>query len=80
MENSMDHIEVLPAVISKPTLFKKLRALLLEARTTFRKDGFKGVWRRYGWKIFAVFFVYYLIRDLFLYVFLPWFIIKNFNS
>ena len=45
-----------------------------EAKDTFKASGLKGVIRRYGWKFFAVFFAYYLIRDITLYVLLPWYL------
>ena len=48
--------------------------VLREAKQTFRESGLKGVIRRYGWKFFAVFFAYYLIRDVTLYILLPWYL------
>ncbi|MFV8259163.1 hypothetical protein ACNQKP_15250 [Bdellovibrio bacteriovorus] len=48
-----------------------------EAKQIFRESGLKGVIRRYGWKFFAVFFAYYLIRDVTLYIILPWYLAKN---
>lgn len=50
---------------------------VVEARQEFKKGGFKGVFRRYGWKLFAVFFVYYLVRDVTLYILLPWYIAQK---
>lgn len=58
----------------------RLRRASQEVRTTFREAGFKGVLRRYGWKVFAVFFVYYLVRDLTLYIAIPWLIAHHFTS
>lgn len=48
-----------------------------EAKTVFRKDGFKGLLRTYGWKLMALFFMYYLIRDITLYILLPWMAAKG---
>lgn len=45
--------------------------ILREVRQVFRESGIKGVIRRYGWKVFAVFFIYYLVRDITLYILLP---------
>lgn len=45
-----------------------------EARQVFRESGFKGVIKRYGWKVFALLFVYYLVRDITLYILLPWYL------
>lgn len=48
--------------------------VVLEAKQIFREKGIKGVIRRFGWKFFAVFFIYYLIRDVTLYILLPWYL------
>lgn len=48
-----------------------------EARVIFREQGAKAVVRRFGWKLFAAFFIYYLIRDSFLYILLPYLITKG---
>ncbi|WP_295905038.1 hypothetical protein [uncultured Bdellovibrio sp.] len=45
--------------------------VIREAKQVFREGGIKGVLRRYGWKVFAVFFVYYLVRDITIYILLP---------
>lgn len=58
--------------------FQKLRALIREAKAIFREKGFKGVIRRFGWKLFAVLFVYYLVRDVTLYILLPWYLASKF--
>ena len=66
--------------VVKPRLFKQLRQTMLETRSTFRTAGLKGVVRRYGLKVFAVFFMYYLVRDLILYIALPWLIAHHFAA
>jgi len=48
-----------------------------EARATFKAQGFRGVIKRYGWKAFAFFFAYYLIRDSILYIIIPFLIAKG---
>lgn len=48
--------------------------VLREAKTIFREQGLRGVIRRYGWKFFAIFFLYYLVRDVTLYILLPWYL------
>ena len=61
-------------------LFTGIKTLLQECRTTFKEGGFKGIIRRYGWKTFAIFFIYYLTRDLILYVLIPYLVTKHFIS
>ena len=48
------------------------RGWLRDATATFRKEGFRGILRAYGWKLFAVFVLFYLIRDVTLYIVLPY--------
>lgn len=66
--------------VNSPSLVSHLKTFLLECRNTFKSGGFKAVARRYGWKIFAVFFVYYLIRDAILYLLIPYLIARHFIS
>lgn len=48
--------------------------VLREAKEVFREKGLKGVIQRFGWKFFALFFAYYLVRDVTLYILLPWYL------
>lgn len=52
-------------------------AFVREARATYREGGFKAVWKRYGWKLFAAFFLYYLIRDSILYILIPYLVARG---
>jgi hypothetical protein len=52
--------------------------VLRDASAIFREKGMKGVFQRFGWKFFAAFFAYYLIRDLTIYVLIPWYLSKGF--
>ncbi|MBC7371664.1 MAG: hypothetical protein H7326_08870 [Bdellovibrionaceae bacterium] len=51
--------------------------IVRDIRTTLKESGLKGVWKKYGWKLFAAFFVYYLIRDIIIYLLLPYLIYKG---
>jgi hypothetical protein len=46
-------------------------AFIRQLRDDRRALGWKGMFRKHGWKPFAAFFVFYLVRDLILYVFIP---------
>jgi hypothetical protein len=48
------------------------RGFVREATLTFRQGGFRGTLQRYGWKLFAGFFLFYLVRDVTLYIVLPY--------
>jgi hypothetical protein len=43
-----------------------------EATATFRKAGFKGILSTYGMRLLAAFVLFYLIRDVTLYIVLPY--------
>jgi MFS family permease len=48
------------------------RGFVREATLTFREAGLRGTLQRYGWKLFAFFFLFYLVRDATLYIVLPY--------
>lgn len=46
-------------------------------RQTLKESGFRGALKRYGWKLVAAVFCYYLVRDVTLYIVLPALIAKS---
>lgn len=48
-----------------------------EVRDVFKREGMRGAVKRYGWKLFAAFFVYYLIRDSIIYLLIPYLIAQR---
>ncbi len=58
----------------------RLRDFVREATLTFRQGGFKGTLRRYGWRLFAGFFLFYLVRDVTLYIVVPYLVARGFLS
>lgn len=64
----------------EPTAIKapRYRRIFFDCRKTFKEGGLKAVIKKYGWKVFAAFFFYYLTRDLLLYVLLPYLITRGF--
>lgn len=55
-------------------MYAEATNIFKEAKTIFRQQGLRGVIKRYGWKFFVVFFAYYLIRDVTIYILLPWYL------
>ena len=41
------------------------------------KNRIKNFYKKYGWKAAVAIFMYYLVRDVSLYILLPWFIARN---
>ncbi len=48
-----------------------------EYRQVFKEQGFKGLVKKYGWKVVVAVFLYYLIRDSILYILIPYLIAKG---
>jgi hypothetical protein len=48
-----------------------------EIRDVFKRDGMRGALKRYGWRLFAAFFAYYLIRDSIIYLLIPYLIAQK---
>ena len=57
----------------KPNFVKEWLAILKE-------KGLKGFIKEKGWKIVAIFFLYYLIRDTTLYIIIPYLVINNISN
>jgi len=41
------------------------------------KNKYKELFKKYGWKFAVGIFLYYLIRDVSLYILLPWYLARN---
>jgi hypothetical protein len=65
------------AIVLKIRGFLKTSGMVAFAHS-LRNDGFKKTVKRYGWKFFAILFTYYLVRDITIYIVLPWLIARNF--
>lgn len=53
---------------------------IAEAVVVLRAGGVKGLVRTYGWKLVAAVVVYYLVRDITLYILLPWLVAEGILS
>ena len=51
-----------------------IKTLFVEMKSTWKARGLKGLYNKYGLKLFITFFVYYLVRDCVIYLILPWFV------
>lgn len=55
----------------------KFKTLTHEMKRTWKEAGIKGLYKRYGLKLFVAFFFYYLIRDVAIYILIPWWIAQK---
>lgn len=58
-------------------LFRWYKFFILDSVAMIRESGFKTFLRKRGWKVIAVVFIYYLIRDTFLYILLPYLVARE---
>lgn len=49
-----------------------------EMALSIKNDGLRVSFKRYGWRLVSAVVVYYLIRDLTLYVLIPYLMISSF--
>ena len=61
-------------------MFKVLHELRKNTRESGIKEAIKLMVRKYGWKVGLAIFMYYLIRDVTLYIILPYLIMRGFFS
>jgi hypothetical protein len=59
---------------NKISLFSKAKTLFIQVKHDFKTIGIKATFKKHGFKLFAIFFMYYLIRDVILYILIPGFI------
>ena len=49
-----------------------------EVKKTWQEEGFRGVLRKYKWKVVLPLVGYYLVRDILIYLVLPYLVVKGF--
>ena len=61
-------------------MLKVLHELRKNAKKSGIKEAIKIMFKKYGWKVGLAIFMYYLIRDVTLYIILPYLIMRGFFS
>ena len=61
-------------------MFKALNELRINARESGIREAIKIMFKKYGWKLGVAIFMYYLIRDVTLYIIIPYLVYKNLMS
>ena len=61
-------------------MFKALNELRNNARESGIREAIRIMFKKYGWKLGVAIFMYYLIRDVTLYIILPYLIMRGFFS
>lgn len=58
-------------------MLTRYRSFLAEVKTEWKQNGARSLLRKYGWKLVAVVFTTYLVRDVALYIVLPWLVARH---
>ena len=61
-------------------MFKVLKELRTNTKESGLRQAIKIMFKKYGWKVGLAIFMYYLIRDVTLYIILPYLIMRGFFS
>ena len=61
-------------------MFKALSELRSNTKKQGLKAAIKMMFKQYGWKVGVAIFMYYLIRDVTLYIIIPYLVMKGFFS
>ena len=61
-------------------MLKALDELRSDAKKLGVKIAIKNMFKKYGWKLGLAIFIYYLIRDVTLYIIIPYLLYKGFLS
>ena len=61
-------------------MFKALNELRNNARESGIREAIRVMFKKYGWKLGVAIFMYYLIRDVTLYIIIPYLVYKNLMS
>ena len=61
-------------------MLKVLHELRKNAKESGVKEAIKIMFKKYGWKVGLAIFMYYLIRDVTLYIIFPYLIMRGFFS
>ena len=64
-------------VVRTSVIFRWYKFVILDSIAIIRQYGFKEFVRRRGWKVIAIVFLYYLIRDSILYILLPYLVARE---
>ena len=61
-------------------MFRALNELRNNARESGIREAIRIMFKKYGWKLGVAIFMYYLIRDVTLYIIIPYLVYKNLMS
>jgi hypothetical protein len=70
-------MRALLSVLNKIILFKVYKYYIMDSILIVKKEGFKSLIIKRGWKFFIIIAAYYGVRDTILYILIPFLIAKG---
>ena len=70
-------IGILNHLAAKNIVIRLYKYYIIDSIVIVKTDGFKSLFRKRGWKVFAVVIGYYIVRDGILYVLIPFLVAQG---
>ena len=70
-------IGILNTLAAKNILIRFYKYYIIDSILIVKKEGFKSLLKKRGWKVFAVVIGYYTVRDTFFYIIVPFLVAKG---
>ena len=68
---------ILKKLVSRNVVVRLYKYYIIDSIIIVKKEGFKSLLKKRGWKVFAVVVGYYLVRDSIVYIIVPYLIAQN---
>lgn len=68
---------IINKLASKNIIIRIYKYYIIDSIVIVKKEGFKSLLKKRGWKIFAVVIGYYVVRDTILYILIPYLAARN---
>jgi len=68
---------IINKLASKNIMVRIYKYYIIDSIIIVKKEGFKSLLKKRGWKVFAVVVGYYVIRDTILYILIPYLAAMN---
>ncbi len=68
---------VINKLASKNIIIRIYKYYIIDSIVIVKKEGFRSLLKKRGWKVFAVVVGYYVVRDTILYILIPYLAARN---
>ena len=58
-------------------MMARARSHLVEVKAEWKMNGSRAVFQKFGWRFVALIFTTYLVRDVAIYIVLPWLVARH---